>query len=261
MAQHAQVPKFWNWEGAGNVPYTQDFDNARRARRGGELINPNVPQPNPDSFPQGIAAAGASLRNTSDPEISKHEQHTSREDGDLHQSTDFPARHDVVSCKPGTDAAHQRTEESMTSNDRRRTNRTSGGSERSTDCSALHPLHQVKSATKGGVSSPSREKKGSSEAGHGFAPTPSTPGRSKLRAADRGDQAADRHSTVPKFGDWDEKNPSSSDSYTDIFNKVRQEKHAKAPIIKTDPVYDSGHGQDGGNFDSSSCSCFGWCRK
>lgn len=31
---------------------------------------------------------------------------------------------------------------------------------------------------------------------------------------------------VPKFGDWDEKNPASADGYTYIFNKVREERQS-----------------------------------
>lgn len=47
----------------------------------------------------------------------------------------------------------------------------------------------------------------------------------------------DRGIMVPKFGTWDESDPSSADGYSDIFNKVREEKitREKVPIIKTDP--------------------------
>lgn len=34
----------------------------------------------------------------------------------------------------------------------------------------------------------------------------------------------DKGAAVPKFGEWDEGNPSSAESYTHIFNKVREEK-------------------------------------
>lgn len=33
---------------------------------------------------------------------------------------------------------------------------------------------------------------------------------------------------VPKFGDWDENNPSSADGYTHIFNAVREERQTGA---------------------------------
>jgi RPM1-interacting protein 4 len=44
---------------------------------------------------------------------------------------------------------------------------------------------------------------------------------------------------VPKFGEWD-KDPSSAEGYTDIFNKVREEKQtgsSKSPMITDDSIY------------------------
>lgn len=35
----------------------------------------------------------------------------------------------------------------------------------------------------------------------------------------------DKGSTLPKFGEWDENNPASADGYTEVFNKVREEKN------------------------------------
>lgn len=54
-------------------------------------------------------------------------------------------------------------------------------------------------------------------------------------------------STVPKFGEWDEKDPSSADNFTGIFNKVREEKQggsAKASIINDDARYLYGSNHD-----------------
>ena len=51
----------------------------------------------------------------------------------------------------------------------------------------------------------------------------------------------DKGAAVPKFGDWDENNPSSADGYTHIFNKVREERQtgatARVPGPATDPNY------------------------
>jgi RPM1-interacting protein 4 len=52
--------------------------------------------------------------------------------------------------------------------------------------SPLHPHHQARVVNKGGVSSPSWERRGSSEGHRGTAPT--TPGRSKMRPSGRGDE-------------------------------------------------------------------------
>ncbi|CAN1334348.1 RPM1-interacting protein 4 [Linum perenne] len=40
---------------------------------------------------------------------------------------------------------------------------------------------------------------------------------------------------VPKFGEWDEMDPSSADGYTHIFNKVRQEKNASGATTLAPP--------------------------
>ncbi|OAY76684.1 RPM1-interacting protein 4, partial [Ananas comosus] len=156
--QHAHVPKFGNWENDGNVPYTQYFDNARKGRTGGKLINPNDPTENPEAFSADIPSR---------------------------TSEDDLRRHDATAQKP----------------------------------SAGSSIHR--------------------KAGH----------------PERGG------SSVPKFGDWDEKDPSSADGYTHIFNKVRLEKQSgsgNAPNIANDAAHRNGSQRDGN--EPSSCSCFGWCK-
>lgn len=45
------VPKFGNWDGDDNVPYTAYFDSARKDKAGGVMmINPNDPEQNPEAF-------------------------------------------------------------------------------------------------------------------------------------------------------------------------------------------------------------------
>lgn len=46
----SKVPKFGAWEGGEN--YTVYFENARKVKSNGQMINPNDPQDNPDMFPQ-----------------------------------------------------------------------------------------------------------------------------------------------------------------------------------------------------------------
>ncbi|KAL8032893.1 hypothetical protein ABFX02_13G126800 [Erythranthe guttata] len=50
MAQRSHVPKFGNWEGGDNVPYTAYFENARKEKSDGVRINPNDPEQNPGAF-------------------------------------------------------------------------------------------------------------------------------------------------------------------------------------------------------------------
>ena len=43
---------------------------------------------------------------------------------------------------------------------------------------------------------------------------------------------------MPKFGEWDEKDPSTGEGFTDIFNKVREDKQSGvAPAITSDTGY------------------------
>jgi len=97
------------------------------------------------------------------------------------------------------------------------------------------------------------KEKNSNEGIHG------TPGRSRLRP--RGDESPDKGAAVPKFGDWDENNPSSADGYTHIFNKVREERQigeGKMPGMPTESSYSSDRKRTPS--DSAKCCCFPWGR-
>ncbi|XP_042500090.1 RPM1-interacting protein 4-like [Macadamia integrifolia] len=250
MAQRSHVPKFGNWESEENVPYTAYFDKARKGRSGSPMTNPNDPQEYANAISGDKSPARAPVLKTgAEPEAAvipgvrpNHERRSSREDGDLRRSSDSPARYDNVVRKTGDS----------------RTGRKSGGS--SIEQSPIHPQQARVSGKGTGVSSPSWERKGSSEHNHGLAP--STPVRSRLRTATRGDETLDKGAAVPKFGEWDEKDPASADGYTHIFNIVREERlggggSGKVPVV---PSSSNGYRQDNNN-DSTAACCFGWCRK
>ncbi|KAF8402118.1 hypothetical protein HHK36_013070 [Tetracentron sinense] len=253
--QPSHVPKFGNWESAENVPYTTYFDNARKGKSGGKIINPNA-WDNPDIFSDNTPPVRAPpFRTGAKSEAPmgleavrpKYERRTSREYGDPRRLTDSPARHDTVGRRAATDLPHQRHGDRGVSLGEipRKAARQGGGSEQSIEHSPLHPHYQTRIAGKGsGVSSPSWERKGSPESSHGIAP--STPGRSRLRPVARGNENPDKGAAVPKFGEWDENNPSSADGFTHIFNKVREEKQsgsAKVPITTNESSYSNGHKQ------------------
>lgn len=225
MAQNAKVPKFGDWEGT-DVPYTQCFDDARRVKNAGRMINPNDPQENPEAFSQDRPSA----QDEGEHRRPKHERRASREDSEFHRSTD---------------PSHQR-----------RARRASTGSDRSVEQSPLHHHHQSKSA-KGGVSPSALERRASSEA-HGVGSR--TPVRSRLKNAGRGDETPDKGSTVPEFGGW-EKDPNSADGYTGIFDNLRAEKQdgsARVPIVSNDPYQTNDHKRSSQN---TGCSCFSWLKK
>ncbi|MED6155572.1 hypothetical protein PIB30_006439 [Stylosanthes scabra] len=172
MAQRSHVPKFGNWESGENVPYTAYFDKARKDRTGTKMINPNDPEENSDlsfynssseQLPAAIPRADSEHPSGKGSTRSSHELQKSKEDSDAKPFVDSPAR--------------QASHVVGSADNRRRPSRQSTGSEYSIERS---PLHRQARAT--GKDSPSWEGKNSYEGSHG------TPGRSRLRPANRGDE-------------------------------------------------------------------------
>uniref|UniRef100_A0A251JJC5 RIN4 pathogenic type III effector avirulence factor Avr cleavage site domain-containing protein n=1 Tax=Manihot esculenta TaxID=3983 RepID=A0A251JJC5_MANES len=292
--QSSTVPKFDNWESEENVPYTAYFEKARKGRTEGKVngsyseINSQIlntkPQIHASSFqmkPTDVLRAQEAVR-------SKHE-HLSQEEFDLRRSNDdvdkidgakvlranhehgedgeqrrpanSPLRHDNAQ-RVATDSNLHHYGGVSSSDTHKRFMRRSAASDLSTEQPQLHPHNQAKIGSKGNVvSSPTWERKGSSEGTHGLAPM--TPGRSRLKSVTRGNDCPDDSAAVPKFGEWDEMNPASADGYTHIFNKVREERQggvAKVPVLPTETSHSNGHKQYG-NENSKSCCCFSWGRR
>ncbi|XP_019413019.1 PREDICTED: RPM1-interacting protein 4-like isoform X2 [Lupinus angustifolius] len=239
--QRSQVPKFGNWESEDNVPYTAYFEKARKDRPRTKMINPNDPEENLDSVIDNSSSADPP---PSKPGIDSH----SEDPSDPKHFTDSPARQNNVGNRGAGDSALRYGVGSADT--RRRPSRQSTGSDNSVERS---PLHRQSRAP--GKDSPSWERKSSYDSGH------ATPGRSRLRPVNRGDESPDRGAAVPKFGEWDESNPAAADGYTHIFNQVREERQVAAGnapgtpngrsyAVKNQPADNKGQ----------SC-CFWWGRK
>ncbi|XP_056690930.1 RPM1-interacting protein 4 isoform X2 [Spinacia oleracea] len=193
------VPKFGNWETEEDIPYTAYFENPRRVSSS-EKVNPNKSPDNPNLVSRFEARRGSE----------KQEHMVKQEDGEHNvRSYDSPSR-----PNGGRRASV---------NSPKRVARINGGGFRSADNSPMHPHYQAKKGST--VSSPSRERKGPSDGNGNLGLAPSTPGRSRLRTVVRGNETPDRGASVPKFGEWDETDPSSADGFTHIFNKVKEERH------------------------------------
>lgn len=219
------VPKFGNWENDDSTPYTVYFEKARQTRGPGKIINPNDPEENPDMF-ANVATHYNPKRQTEEPAIGPARQtrncRLSKEDGELRQYANSPARNENMGQKGANELSHQRGRGSSSG----RTGRQSIGSEHSFDKSPLHPHYQAKVNNAGrGAASPAWEGKHNSydsshrTPGRSFESSHATPGRSKVKQ-----ENSDRGAAVPRFGEWDENDPQSADNYTHIFNKVREEK-------------------------------------
>ncbi|KAA3468831.1 RPM1-interacting protein 4-like [Gossypium australe] len=267
MAQRSHVPKFGNWEGEEDVPYTAYFDKARKGRTGGKIVNPNDPEENPDLRRDYVVPNKAPPASRTKPEADElvgdgpvrrgHERGRSRDEGDFKQYADSPVCHDNVNRRALGDSTPTRFGREAP----RQGTRPKVGSENSIEKSPLH--HQARVAGRGTMASPAYEAKTSYDSSHG------TPGRSKLRLNTRGDESVisllhpDEGAAVPKFGDWDENNPASADGYTHIFNKVREERNngGKTPGMPGEQSpYRTTRNRKQANSNAKSC-CLPWCRK
>ncbi|OWM82897.1 RPM1-interacting protein 4-like isoform X2 [Punica granatum] len=280
MAHRSHVPKFGNWENRENEPYTAFFDKARKGRGGGKMINPNDPEENPDigggkminpndpeenpdilssdSMAPAQAPPPLPPRPQADPEEPKghgtvpvrpvHERKISNEGNPKQFATDSPSRptsgakHQLHGARGASSGSGDQSHKSVV--------RGSAGSDHSIERS---PIHQQARISGRGSSSPSWEGRAARDNIHG------TPGRSRFSGASRGDELLDKGSTVPKFGEWDENDPTSADGYTHIFNQVREERHTGG---RNGPGYaESPYRPAGGKKAQSSgwkICCFPW---
>lgn len=172
--QRSHVPKFGNWEGEDDVPYTVYFDKARKSRPGSKMINPNDPEENPDLVLQNSSSDDVippkprvSSENQSEKgtvRLAHNDLQKNKEEGDVKHSVNSPAR-------PGGHGVGS-------ADSRRRPSRQStASSEYSVERSPLH--RQAKTP---GRDSPSWEGKSTYDSSHG------TPGRSRLRPVNRDDE-------------------------------------------------------------------------
>ncbi|XP_050941960.1 RPM1-interacting protein 4-like isoform X3 [Cucumis melo] len=67
----------------------------------------------------------------------------------------------------------------------------------------------------------------------------------------------DRGATVPRFGDWDESDPSSSENYTNIFTRVREERQTEDGSLPAGTNVSSIRSRSGAE-NSKRCCCFPW---
>ncbi|KAG4921690.1 hypothetical protein AAZX31_18G151400 [Glycine max] len=246
MAQRSNVPMLGKSE--ENVSDTAHSDKAQKGQPGSKMINPNDTKENSDVVSSAGLPHSKPRVHSEDPSgkgsvRSIHELQMSREDGDPKQFTDSPARHG------GSDSAY-RGHGVGSADNRKRPSRQSTGSEHSIDRSPLH--RQAKTP---GRDSPSWEGKNSYDSSHG------TPGRSRLRPPNRGDETPDKGAAVPKFGEWDESNPASADGYTHIFNKVREEKQVGAGHVPVTPNGRQYAARNQPADDKAQSCCFCWGKK
>lgn len=221
MPQRSHVPKFGGWD-EDNVPYTAYFDNARKGKSGVRM-NPNDPEENPEAF---MYARGG-MEDDVDFASGAFEGTNSEK-----QSIGGLKGHNAHSMSPSDHRKNAR-HNNLTSE---------SGSEKSSSDHSLLQAQKTGLAVEGnkGLSSSrhSRQRSGST---HPFDP-----------------EGHHRAASIPKFGAWDETDPSSGEGFTVIFNIVKEEKQIASttfPSVPTQP----GSLRNKGNSSSRSkfcCCCF-----
>ncbi|KAI3440181.1 AvrRpt-cleavage domain-containing protein [Psidium guajava] len=232
--QHAHVPKFGNWD-SDNIPYTTCFENARKEKEGVKM-NPNDPEENLEMFMFG--RGGVEIDD--DPRASDaFEQNISEGHRrvNLHRRTPSDRRKSTASrasvwSESGSEKSSSDSRQNL-SQRRARLDRRKGLTESSNSLSA-----SVASVPKH-----ARQRSGSKPSGDSHRRAPS----------------------IPKFGAWDETDPTAGESFTVIFNKVKEEKHNTStnfPVVPPEPVtYSSNQKKQESSSSSRSkiccCLCFG----
>ncbi|KAG6582482.1 RPM1-interacting protein 4, partial [Cucurbita argyrosperma subsp. sororia] len=276
MARSSQVPKFGKWDDGDDVPYTAYFDNATKAKLNQRRcsceeanrvsIAPRCPG-NAWGDSNGIKSAKSRGQQASRP---KHAQEDlGLEDGNMKKHVDSPLDHQSIGRvsfnsprhqRQANSPHHQREGNNTTSNSSKRTTRNGVGSDCSIENSPLHPRQHPRTEAKTAVpSSPLRERRGSGspKGGSHDGLAPSTPGRSRQRSVPRGNESPDRSATVPKFGDWDESDPTSSENYSGIFTRVREERQSEDGSLRVGTNVSSATSRKRSE-NSKRCGCFPW---
>lgn len=217
------MPKFGNWENGGNdVPYTVYFDNARKNKVGGKMINPNDPLENPEMFAHLEPSTLAPPTPPPKSRGGRKEEAIGR--GAVRPT---PEQRDT-DYRQFSNSSSARTEGGRGQRPPARPARPSAGSEQSFERSPLHPHYQARVVGQGS-GSPAWEGR-SHDSSHG------TPARSRLRPV-RGDESPEKAAAVPKFGVWNENDPESAENFTHIFNKVREQKNTGAGNASATPKH------------------------
>eukprot|EP00250_Pteridium_aquilinum_P006192 c16159_g1_i1 orf=457-1218(+) len=206
--QPAHVPQFGNWDANDEVPFTVVFDNARAGKGGVKMLNPNDPAENPAAF--GL----------SNEDASQSEEIPSKQQPAVETGSGVPTRR-----QSGDGQGYYRAGAA----DGYKRGSSAGGARENAGAeeSPNHQIYQGRLGNRPG--SPYWERKNPPEGGNAFAP--STPGKSRLHpGSTRANETPDRAAALPKFGAWDENDPSAGEGFTVIFNQARNEKKTGGPV-------------------------------
>ncbi|XP_022723995.1 RPM1-interacting protein 4-like isoform X2 [Durio zibethinus] len=224
----SHVPRFGDWD-SDNLPYTTYFENARK-EKAGIRMNPNDPEENPEAFMcmRGGLEGNCHSQPVQVPLVVNSSKSTS---ADKHH-IDGQSRQNTPNRSGSYD--YQKTARSQSARSHRRMAAESGSENSYSDHSFLQSNHR--SHTNSG------QKKGRS-GGSSFSASVSGHSRKGSGSYKVAGNEHHRTASIPKFGEWDETDPTSGEGYTAIFNKVKEEKQTPSnfPNVPPQPSNYSDH--------------------
>lgn len=229
---HPNLPQFGDWNTAGNVPYTQCFDNIRKGKKERKILNPNDPQENPEAFQDdNIRWNQDPPRDPPRPQFHDDNKRANPTPPRTPQH-DHPTRGQFAPPVRPQFAPEPRQRQNPNDNPQRVDLKSEG------NASPLRPKFQLPPGKDANSAVP-----------------PRTPGRSTMGPAGAG---GGRKAAIPEFGGW-ANNPSEPVGYTMIFTKARddrrEEKQAPTPQIPIPPRTPE-HQYNQGDMNKSSKSWF-----
>ncbi|WRX26700.1 RIN4 [Theobroma cacao] len=220
----SHVPKFGDWDN-DNLPYTAYFENARK-ERAGIRMNPNDPEENPEAFmyTRGGLESNCDCQPVQVPPAAGSQKSipADKNHNDGHSRQNAPNRNGSYDYQKSV-----RSHRSMASE--------SGSEKSNSDHSLLRFSHRRANSgqKKGRVGGSSFSSSVSRQFTHRNGSYQSDNNRVKCSARTT--------ASIPKFGEWDETDPTSGEGYTAIFNQVKAEKQSPTSKFPTVPPQQSNY--------------------
>ncbi|KAI3986148.1 hypothetical protein MKX01_002412 [Papaver californicum] len=243
MAQKPHVPEFGKWQNGENGQYTAYFDNARKGKTGGKMINPNDPHQNPEFFtretpPAAVKAYPSQGRFESNAQGVKNR--SNRVSEDIRRQNDFPSREDPTTRRVSADSLSDRSDGRGRSRDNSRqpAQRIAGLDREGIEKSPRHPSYQAKAGETDNSRRPARQTGGLPER-RGSSGSSPLPERRQPESSNGGPsrmKSPANPSTIPRLGDWDETDASGGEAYTGIFERVKEDRIAERKTVISMPT-------------------------
>ncbi|GAB2214672.1 hypothetical protein Droror1_Dr00019032 [Drosera rotundifolia] len=204
----SKVPQFGAWHGEEDVTYTTYFDEARKNKNQGQMINPNDPQLNQ------VKQEAGRREYPDNPNPTVRADLVKQEGGNIQKPDSSLSRHGNRSRQSTAQNIEEGTGGRVPIEPRQKPAVQFVGSDAGNGI-GRSPLHTRAAGGERGAKGPSSfDQNHSSDSAHG------TPGRSRPRSVS---QTSERGASVPEFGAWN-KDPAQAESYTDVFERVSNER-------------------------------------